>query len=640
VSEKTTKRLVFFVRIVRFLFLLFVTGMSFVVGAFFFIAQNNVVDFSALEHYNPGRPSILLDDEGNEWARFELDKRQPIAYKDMPKHLINAFIATEDWSFFNHPGIALKGIIRSLLVNLYHRRKVQGASTITQQLVRLLFFNAKKTFIRKMKEQVVALLVERQFTKEQILETYLNHVCFGCGIYGVQAAAQRFWGKDARALTIAQAASLAGIMRSPRNYCPLVYPRACEQRRNVVLRLLKKLKFISDKEYEDAKAVVLTTQARAKKYCAPHVKEWMRQFLEDRLGKTTLYTGGLRIKTTLNQNMQQIAQQQFEQQYQKLKKALGSDVDGALISIDVSSGQIKALVGGVNFARSQFNRAFQARRQMGSVFKPILYAAAVQAGINFTHTEVDEPIEIDVGSSCWSPHNFDHQFRGQMTLAHALSISCNTVAVKTFLAVGAQPVIELAKKCGLRGPFRHYPSLALGCVDVSLKEVVGMFNVFANDGVYVEPHCIQWVKNKWGAKIYKSNPKRTRVIDSRVSGQVAKVLELGLRRVRSWFPQKWIDAEGISKTGTTNDSRTCWFAGATPTLTTAVYIGCDNNRSMGKNVYPLRTAFPIWMGLNRQLSFAQKKFSFDPSLKEVRINQKTGKQIIRTADSDTITILV
>ncbi|GAG31619.1 unnamed protein product, partial [marine sediment metagenome] len=174
----------------------------------------------------------------------------------------------------------------------------------------------------------------------------------------------------------------------------------------------------------------------------------------------------------------------------------------------------------------------------------------------------------------------------------------------------------------------------------TLKEVVGMFNAFANNGVYVEPHCISWVKDKWGTKIWKYNHMCERVMSARTSGQVAKVLQLGLNRVRKSFPQKWIDAQGISKTGTTNDSRTCWFAGSTPELTTAVYIGCDDNRSMGKNVYPLRTAFPIWMAVNRELQFDQKKFSFDPSLTEICINKKTGKPTLKSIDPNAISILV
>ncbi|MCK5632565.1 transglycosylase domain-containing protein [bacterium] len=627
-------------KIFRNFFFVVVVISSFVLGALFFVARSKVIDFSALEYYNPGSPSLLLDDAGNEWARFELDKREPVAYEDMPKHVINAFVATEDWSFFKHVGISVKGIIRSVLVNIYHGRRVQGASTITQQLVRLLFFNASKTFVRKIKEQVVAVLVERQFTKEQIMQTYLNHVCFGCGIYGVQAACQRFWGKTVQEITIDQAAALAGIMKSPRNYCPLTYPLSCQKRRNIVLGLMKKLQFITPQEYGLSRTAPLTIVSRGKNRFAPHIKEWIRQFLEDKFGKSILYTGGLKIKTTLSKKIQTIAEDQFSKQYEPLKKSIAHDVDGALISVDVSSGEIKALVGGFDFARSQWNRALQARRQMGSVFKPILYTAAVQSGINFAHTEVDEPIEVKQGRSIWSPKNFNHQFNGKMTIAHALATSCNTIAAKTFLSIGAKPVVALAKKFKLRGPFHPYPSLALGCIDVSLKEVAGMFNVFANNGVYVEPHCISWVKNKWGTKIWKVQSQQERVISAQESGQVATVLQIGLHRVRKWFPQKWVDAQAISKTGTTNDSRTCWFVGSTPTLTTAVYIGCDDNRSMGKNVYPLRTAFPIWIGVNRELEFSQKKFSFDPTLQEVCVNKFTGKLTLKATDKDAISIMV
>jgi len=629
-----------FFRIIRYFFLVsFLIGSS-ILGALFFVAHNKVVDFSALEHYNPGRASILLDDEGREWARFELDKRESIAYEDMPQHLINAFIATEDRAFFSHPGISFKGIIRSILVNLYHGRRVQGASTITQQLVRLLFLDARKTFSRKIKEQLVALLVERQFTKEQILQTYLNHVCFGCGIYGVQAAAKRFWAKDAKDLSIDEAAALAGIMKFPRNYCPLTYPLSCQKRRDIVLRLMKKQNFITQKQYKEAKLIPVEIKTRNKNCLAAHLKEWIRLFLEDLVGKNRLYTGGLTIQTTLNQAVQKIAEQQFKENCTKLKEKLGPDIDGALLSIDVSSGQMKALVGGFDFRKSQWNRALKARRQMGSVFKPILYAAAMQAGMNFAQTDIDEPVEIPVGKKIWSPKNFNHKFSGQMTLANALSTSCNTIAAKTFLCVGPKPIIELAQKMRLQGPFHPYPSLALGCIDVTLKEVAGMFNVFANNGVYVQPHCIKWVKNEFGTKIWKHKLVQEKVLDSRISDQVAKVLQLGLKRVRSWLPQKWVNAESISKTGTTNDSRTCWFAAATPTLTTAVYIGCDDNRSMGRNVYPLKTAFPIWIGLNRELEFERKKFSFDPTLQEVCVNKMTGNSTLKATDKEAISILV
>ena len=231
-----------------FIFFIFVAGA----GAAFYLFTHHTVDFSTLAHYNPGHPSILLDDQGNEWGRFQLDRREPIAYDHMPAHLRNAFIAAEDWQFFSHPGISIKGIMRSIIKNVLHGKKLQGASTITQQLVKLLFFDSQKTFKRKIKEQLYALLVEQQFTKEQILETYLNHVYFGFGIYGVEAASQRFWGKHASDLTIDESATLAGVIRCPGQYCPIINPLSAQRRRNIILNSMKNLGMITGEEYEHA----------------------------------------------------------------------------------------------------------------------------------------------------------------------------------------------------------------------------------------------------------------------------------------------------------------------------------------------------------------------------------------------------
>ncbi len=622
----------------RFFLLLFLPA-AFCIGGLFALLNYQWLDFSALEHYNPGRPSIVLDDQGNEWARFQLDRREPIQFNALPKHLIHAFLAAEDWNFFNHPGISLKGIARSALINIYHGRIVQGASTITQQLVKLLFFDANKTFSRKIKEQLWTLLLERQFTKEQILQTYLNHVYFGCGIYGVEAACQRFWGKSVCDISIDEAAVLAGIIRSPGRYCPLLYPLSSENRRNIVLHSMFKLGFIDEVAYVRALETSVNVVENDKDVIAPHVKEMLRVFLENRVGKTTLYNGGLLIKTTLNITMQKHAEKAFEEHRKKLTETFDPDIEGALISLAVKTGEIKALVGGAQFTQSKFNRALQARRQIGSTFKPLVYAAAIQSGLSFAHTEIDEPIELGNGSSAWRPNNWNKKFNGEITLAFALSHSNNMVSIKTLLRVGAPKVIELAKKCHIKGPFHEYPSLALGCIDANLQEVAGMFNVFANNGMYVKPHIISWVKNKWGTKIYKHEPVEERVMSAHVSGQVAKVLEIGLSRARVLFKQ-WINSQAISKTGTTNDSRTCWFAGSTPELTTALYIGYDDNRPMGNNVYPIRTALPIWVAYNAQVPAKKRKFSYDPSLKEIKINRKNGLLAYDTRDRDTVSIFV
>ncbi len=594
-----------------------------------------------LEHYNPGKPSLVLDDQGKELARFQLDRREPIKLEQMPPYLIQAFLAAEDRSFFAHAGISWRGIIRSTLVNVYHGRKVQGASTITQQLVRLLFFDNQKTFRRKVKEQLFALLVEMQFSKEQILETYLNHVYFGCGIYGVEAACQRFWGKHALDITIDEAATLAGIMRSPSNYCPISHPLSAQSRRDVILQCMLQVNAITRDEYAAAKAVKLKVVRQDKDYCAPHVKEMVRLFMENVVGKDKLYTGGFVIQTTINRAMQNLAQEIFDAQLRKLRSGALANVDGAFMSMEVKTGEIKALIGGVDFATSQWNRAMQAKRQIGSTLKPLVFAAAIEEGVSFADTHIDEPIALtQANGTVWTPDNFNEEFAGRMTLAHALSTSNNMIAIKIFMQTGADKVIKLAQRCHVVGPFQPYPSLALGCVDATLKEVVGMFNIFAHDGIYVEPHYLRWVKDAQGTKIWKKTVTPERVMTSRVCGQVTKVLGLSLQRVYNTYPQQWIDGQAISKTGTTNDSRTCWFTGSTPELTTAIYVGRDDNSSMGRDVFPLKTAFPIWIAFNRALPLKQKKFYYDPSLHEVVVNKYTGRVIRNVDNKDAITLMM
>ena len=625
-------------KILRILLFFFISMACLLGGAAYFVLNNYTVDFSPLAHYNPGHPSILLDDQGNEWGRFQLDRREPIPLDAMPLHVRNAFIAAEDWDFFNHGGISYKGIVRSLLVNLRYGKKKQGASTITQQLVKLLFFDSAKTYKRKIKEQIYAVLVEKQFTKEQILETYLNHVYFGFGIYGVEAASQRFWGKHTAHLSLDESAILAGIIRSPGHYCPLLFPDATKKRSNVILHSMRKLAFISEDEYQKAIKTPLRIKQVDSFVLAPHLKEMIRLQLEEEVGKGVLYTGGLVIQTTINRQIQELAQKSFHEQLTQFKKDMMREMDGGLLTIDSKTGEIKALVGGYDFNTSKVNRAWQAKRQMGSVFKPIIFAAAIQSGASFADTEIDEPITIEQYNALWQPNNYNKRFEGKMTLAHSVVRSNNIIAVKTLLKTGIPTVVTLAQACHFEEKIHPYPSLALGCVDGKLKEVIGMFNIFANKGQYVEPYVIKSVKDQWGTRIYKSNPTHDQVLPEIVVDKVAKVLELPIKRWRIAYKQQLIEDDIICKTGTTNDCRTCWFAGSTPELTTAVYIGCDDNRSMG-DVYPIKTAFPVWLGLHSALKPTGKKFSYHSSLQPVLINQYSGHRT-RPHDPDAIEIFI
>ncbi len=609
-------------------------------GALWYLCNGAVVDLTVLEQYDVGRPTVLLDDQGKEWARFAKDKRQPIAYAAMPTQLIQAFIAVEDWHFFRHKGLSFRGIARSFFVNVYYGKRMQGASTISQQLVKMLFLDGKKTIRRKLKEQWYALLIEQQFTKEQILETYLNHVYFGAGVYGVQAAAQRFFGVSVEKLSLDQCAVLAGVIRSPGHYSPFLYPLSCKDRRAVVLNQMVKCGFISFAECCDAKAKELgICKNTQEEIIAPHAKETIRVFLENTFGRNVLYTQGLVVQTTLNTALQKKAQNSFDEQMVVLQKQVGEDIQGGLVSLDVATGAIKALVGGYDFKKSSLNRVTQAMRQQGSVFKPLLYAVALQKGFSFLDRAVDEPITITFGSQVWEPRNYNRAYDGMMTLARALSYSNNIISAKIMMEVGAESVVALAKKCYLSSPIEPYPSLALGCVDSNVLEVAGMFSLFANDGFYVRPHLIEWVKDRWGKKIYGTYVAKESVIESHIAHQVARVLSFGIER-RKKRGLVSLDSEAIGKTGTTNDSRTCWFVGSTPEITTAVYVGFDDNRLMGKDVFPLTTAYPIWLSLHQKIETVKKKFVYDPSLREVSVNIKTGELCDDKQNSEVFTLLV
>ena len=611
--------------------------MCVISGAFFYSMHHMVIDFSSLAHYDPGQPTILLDDQGKEWARFSYDKREPLTLDCMPSHLMGAFIAAEDWNFYTHAGVSYKGIIRSALVNLINRRAVQGASTITQQLVKLLFTDGKRTFARKLKEQYYSILVEQQFTKDYIMQTYLNHVYFGCGIYGVQAACQRFWAIHVDEISIAQAATLAGIVRSPAHYCPLLHPQSALSRRNLILGIMKKLGIISQEEYEKARNSELILKAADESTMALHWKEAIRMFLEEQFGKEQLYNGGLIVQTTLNRQAQEHAQNSLKKVIPELRTVLKKPVDGALLSVDPKTGAIKAMVGGYNYSTSKFNRALQARRQMGSIFKPLIYINALEKGCTFRDIFLDEPIDVMINNALWQPHNYNNQHEGSMTLARALIRSNNIITIKVLASIGYDRLLQMASDCKLPA-LQPYPSLALGCIDVTLKEAAGMFSIFANGGMYHEPYMVSWIKDKYGRKIWKSSRRPKRVCQAHIVGQVSKVLEFGITKMRTVFKSPLVDSDVICKTGTTNESRTCWFAGATPELVTISYIGCDDNQSLGDNVFPLRTAFPLWLGLHENLHPVQKSFSYDVKLKECTIDQWSGK-LTTSSDKNAIHIM-
>lgn len=581
-------------------------------------------------------PSVLYDCNGTVIATFSTGQIRQIYFSQIPKHVWQAFLAVEDRTFFTHNGISYKGIIRSIFINLKSRKKTQGASTITQQLARLLFLDAHKTFKRKMTEVIYTFILENHFSKEQILEAYLNNVYFGAGIYGIESAAQEFWGISTEQLSIAQAASLAAIVRHPRYYCPLINPENTLTRRNIVLKAMFDCGYITDTEYKTSIAQELNVKPKHREDSYLYIKEMVRAFCKKQ-GFKDLYHNGYQIRTTIKSETQKNAYTIFKKHCYSLRDQLKLPIDGGLLSIKPDTGQIQALIGGYDFHISQFNRAWNTKRQIGSTLKPFIFAAALIDGKKFEDTEIDEPIELTINNKIWAPQNYNKKHDGRMTRAYALARSNNIIAIKTMLSTNKKTLLNTINALEL-GHFESIqPSIALGCIDSSLKDVARMFNIFANQGTMVEPYFIEWIKNSRGEKIYQSTISKKNILPFVITSKVNAVLSYAFKYV--YKLQEWKD--GIGKTGTTNDCRTCWFVGSTPELTTAIYIGCDNNQPMGTNVYPIKTVVPIWKEFYQTLP-AQKTaalFSYAHTLKKCCIDVKTGK-IVPENNSKTIMLLL
>ncbi|MBU4269462.1 PBP1A family penicillin-binding protein [Candidatus Dependentiae bacterium] len=614
---------------------------SFLFGAFFYLINHDWVDFQHELAAKNDNPSVVLDDKNEVLFSFKLDKRDPVSYDKLPKVLISAFVAAEDWNFFTHSGLAYKSMLRSLLVNIHKFRIVQGASTITQQVAKLLFLSQERTFIRKIKDIFLSFQLERQFTKEQILELYLNNVYFGRGIYGVAAASQRMWGKEVKDISLSEAATLAATAKSALIYSPLNSIQKSIKRRNLVLNNMLKLNFITDQEYKQAiNTKVFINDKEPGDPVLLYIKEWIRNWAESVWGKDVLYKAGYKIKTTINLEKQKIATDIFRKKIKDIRGRLDEKLNGGMISIEAESGKIKVLIGGFDFNESQFNRVLQAKRQIGSAFKPFLYASAIKAGMDMDDVLVDEAIEMEVGGTLWRPKNWNSEFAGEMTLLKALTLSNNIIAIKLLLKLGYEHVIKWAKNFQINTELKPYPSLALGTAELTVKDLATSFNVFANNGYFVNSYFIENVRDVWGKVIWKVKNKKINVLDSITNSKMINALSYRIERAKDMLNyNKWIDAQAIGKTGSTNDATSTWFIGSTPELTTCVYIGRDDNSSVGKNVFASSTVFPIWLDFNINLNFEKKFFYYNPDLKEININWNTGEKVYYNDGNDIVKIL-
>lgn len=584
--------------------------------------------FSFLQTESLG--SVLLDDEGTILYRFTKDNRNWVNFNQISPSLVHAFIAAEDRSFFSHRGISIRGILRSCYVNLIQRKLAQGASTITQQVTRLLFLDHKRNFLRKIKEIFIALYLERHFSKEQIFELYVNTIYFGRGIYGISAAADRFWGKNIDQLTIAESATLAGVAKSARFYSPLNDQARSLSRRNIILNLMKNQGYIEiDQCNQSIDQPLQINQSNLEKNGLAHYyQEWIRQWAEKKFGPEVLYHQPLSIHSTLNKKIQEKAESVFLEKIALLRNEIDPFINGGLIVLEGSSGAIKATIGGYDFKESQFNRSFQAVRQLGSAFKPFLFAAALIKGHKLSDTEIDEPYSYLLpNKQIWAPQNWNKKHAGQMTLARALIRSNNIIAAKLLETIGYSETIKIAQDAGLGRELRPLPSLALGIAEATVQEAAGAFNIFAHDGMYRSPHLISCVKDQLGKTLWQKKIEKKRVIPSIINGQICSTLQEQMRQLNKRINIKDSSVEMIGKTGSTNNAKTMWFVGATPSFTTALYVGRDNNTKGDHTKLASTTAYPLWRALNEILIHAETKFYVDPSLQLTMIDALTGEKI-------------
>ena len=673
------------------------------VGAGFGILMGyeyNLPKIQSLEDYRPDLITDVFSDDNKVIGELFIEKRMIVSYDEIPPYLQLAIIATEDDQFYKHSGINYFSIIRAVCKDIIRQSYPvgKGASTITQQLARMLIDNFEKTYDRKIKEALIAWKIERQYSKQQILTLYANLLNMGPGIFGVAAAADYYFGKQLKDLTIEECAMIAGLPSNPTIYSPRLHPQAALARRNLVLDRMARERMISAKLAAELKAkpMILKPSPQSSTKTAPHFLEWVRKSLADRYTTDEIWRRGLRVYTTLNVEMQDAAFKALRNGLRRVDKAHGwrgpiqnilkdpsvnlgdytnpdwrrpfypedvvvglienisetgadvkigkfrgtigpkeiawtkaasaakilkpgdlayfkivaidevrgavsllleqrPEVEGAIIILQNSTGEIKAMVGGYDFQSSEFNRATQAMRQVGSTFKPIVYATAFEKGMTPDSSILDAPISFTDGlGRNWQPGNYDGKFEGQITIRRALTQSRNVPTVKIASLIGIKNVVVTARRFGLNGALDPYLPLALGSCEATPLEMASAFTVFPNLGMQAKPYFIRRVEDYDHLKKEESAPQTHRVLSPQVAEQMLGLLQ-DVVQTGTATAAKSLGRPLGGKTGTTNDFTDAWFVGFTPSITAAVWVGYDGKKTLGDKQSGAVVALPIWI---------------------------------------------
>ena len=707
-------------------------------GLLWYYAQD-LPDLGQLQNYQPSLVTQVYSSDKRLIGQFFIERRILTPLAQIPEHLRRAVIAVEDVRFFEHPGLDYIGILRAAWTNLRRGGKVEGASTITQQLARSLFLSSERTFDRKVRELVLAYKMELVSTKEQILETYLNQIYFGQGAYGVAAAAQSYFGKDLSALTVAEAAFLAGLPKSPNHFSPFKNYARAKKRQEHVLDRMTDAGFITAEQHEEAVAEPLSFRRPGSEQTAPYFVEYVRQLLIAKYGETMVYKGGLQINTTLNLDMQRSAEAAFKAGLRELDKrqgwrgplrsvdpaslagspppvvtteqplAIGDEreaivtkagkdlfwvqignvagklsfddmawakrrltgqdvvkdvvttanpkqilkpgdvievrvkkiekdqvsvqleqtplVEGGMIAIEPNRGAIRAMIGGYDFNRSEYNRAVQAHRQPGSAFKPIIYATAINQGMSPASVVLDAPVVYEQveEEKTWKPENYGRKFHGMVSLREALAHSHNLATVRLLDKVGIKNVIDFSRQIGITSPLAADLSLGLGSSSVGLMELTSAYGVFLNQGSRVEPFGILSVSDNAGQVLEQQDPQTQEVVSKETAYLITNMMEDVVQK-GTGQAAKALGRPIAGKTGTTNEFINAWFIGGTPNLVAGVFVGFDDRRSLGETESGAHAALPIWVTFMKEAlkSLPVVPFTIPEGITFVKVDPATG----------------
>ncbi len=584
-------------RLLRILLVVVLLAVLFAAGSIAGIVaaySRNLPDISRMADYQPARSTRVYARDGSLLATLYKENRIWVPVEKIPPAVREAFIANEDHNFYHHHGVDFGGIARAAFADLTRHQIEQGASTITQQLARGLFLTDKQNVSRKIQEALLAMEIERYYTKDEILERYLNLIYLGSGAYGVDAAAHTYFGRNVEKLTLGQAAMLAGLVAAPSDYSPYVNRPLARQRQRHVLDRMVSSGYVTaeqaDAAYEAPLELAGQRPAGLQGFNAPWFTTYAVSQLEHSFGKQATYEGGLQVYTTLDRHMEDVAQEAVDWGINEGKlEGIGAD-EAALVAIRPSTGEILAMIGGTHFSlTNQFNRAWQAHRQPGSSFKVYVYTTAIDNGMPASTIIDDSPVSYPDGTGgTWSPQDDDHSYMGAISLRVALAQSRNIVAVKLLEEVGVDRVIQYAHRMGVTSPLEPNLSLALGTSVITPLDQAAGYATLADQGVHIAPSPFRLVKDSLGNAVLDNQfPEQSEVVSAGTAYIMTTMMEDVINH-GTGYPNAIIGRPAAGKTGTTTDFRDAWFVGFTPDLVAAVWIGNDNyhpmNESYGGNI--------------------------------------------------------